>query len=117
MNPIGLKVMEEDSVLESYLCYSKHSFLMYTCIYFTGGSAVLSGLTRDMSVEYATMLMAAVVGTYTFIGGLGATFYVSFFNTAMICVMMLVFVVRVYDDPDNESNPLGKRIVFHLVNT
>jgi Na+/proline symporter len=76
-------------------------------LFYEGGSAVLSGLTKDMGVEYATMLMTAVIGTYTMIGGLGATFYVSFFNTAMICVMMLVFVIRVYDDPDSDDNPLG----------
>ena len=70
---------------------------------------MLSGLTKDMAIEYATMLMVTVIGTYTFIGGLGATFYVSFFNTALICILMLVFVIRVYDDPDNPDNPLGKR--------
>ncbi|KAH3853923.1 hypothetical protein DPMN_096461 [Dreissena polymorpha] len=83
-------------------------------MYTSGGSAVLSGLTREMSVEYATVLMTAVIGTYTFIGGLGATFYVSFFNTALICVMMLVFVVRVYDDPGKIDNPLGKIPYFNL---
>jgi Na+/proline symporter len=75
----------------------------------SGGSAVLSGLTKDMGIEYAAMLMTAVIGTYTCIGGLGATFYVSFFNTAMIMMMMLVFVIRVYDDSGNDnSNPLGR---------
>jgi len=70
---------------------------------------VLSGLTQEMSVEYATVLMTSVIGTYTLIGGLGATFYVSFFNTALICALMLVFVVRVYDDPGDVNNPLGRR--------
>lgn len=83
-----------------YLLFINEAFL-------SGGSAVLSGLTKDMGVEYAALLMTAVIGTYTLIGGLGATFYVSFFNTSMICVMMLVFVLRVYDDPDNADNPLG----------
>lgn len=68
---------------------------------------MLSGLTKNMGVEYAAMLMTAVIGTYTCIGGLGATFYVSFFNTAMVMLMMLVFVIRVYDDQKNPNNPLG----------
>jgi Na+(H+)/acetate symporter ActP len=74
-----------------------------------GGSAVLSGLTKDMGIEYAALLMTAIVGTYTYVGGLGATFYVSFFNTAIIMLMMVVFVIRVYDDSGNDnSNPLGR---------
>ncbi|KAL4238295.1 hypothetical protein ACF0H5_003007 [Mactra antiquata] len=60
-----------------------------------------------MGVEYAAMLMTAIIGTYTCIGGLGATFYVSYFNTAMVMTMMLVFVIRVYDDQGNPNNPLG----------
>lgn len=67
----------------------------------------MSGLTKDMGTEYAAMLMTAVIGTYTCIGGLGATFYVSYFNTSMIMLMMIVFVIRVYDT-DRADNPLGR---------
>ncbi|XP_053394386.1 uncharacterized protein LOC128555607 [Mercenaria mercenaria] len=90
-----------------FVFYALLTNIIVTANSMLGGSAVLSGLTKDMDVEYATMLMTTVIGTYTLIGGLGATFYVSFFNTAMICIMMLVFVLRVYDDPDNDGNPLG----------
>lgn len=90
-----------------FVVYALLTNIIVTANSMLGGSAVLSGLTKDMGVEYAAVLMAAVIGTYTMIGGLGATFYVSFFNTAMICIMMLVFVVRVFDDGDNQENPLG----------
>ncbi|ELU01443.1 hypothetical protein CAPTEDRAFT_189772 [Capitella teleta] len=46
------------------------------------------------------------MGTYTFIGGLGATFYVSYFNTFLIYLIMTIFLVKVYFDP-SEDNPLG----------
>ncbi len=36
-----------------------------------------------------------VIGGYTLIGGLGATFYVSYFNTTMIFVLILMLVVEV----------------------
>ena len=41
------------------------------------------------------MLLASVIGGYTLIGGLGATFYVSYFNTALIFVLILMLVVEV----------------------
>lgn len=67
----------------------------------------MTSLVEGLSVELATALVAAVMGTYTFIGGLGATFYVSYFNTFLIYVIMLVFLIKVYFDPST-GNPLGE---------
>ena len=54
------------------------------------------------------MLLAAVIGGYTLIGGLGATFYVSYFNTALIFVLILMLVVEVFYNPfNNPENPFG----------
>ena len=54
------------------------------------------------------MLLAAVIGGYTLIGGLGATFYVSYFNTALIFVLILMLVVEVFYNPfNNPDNPFG----------
>merc|ERR1719373_1500320 len=39
------------------------------------GTAVLNSLVADLSPELAAMLLAVVIGGYTLIGGLGATFY------------------------------------------
>ena len=74
----------------------------------TGGAAVTTSLVKYISVEYATGLVAAIIGAYTFIGGLGATFYVSYFNTAIIYAVMIVFISKVYMDPDDPSNPIGE---------
>ena len=61
-----------------------------------------------MSPELAAMLLAAVIGGYTLIGGLGATFYVSYFNTALIFVLIIMLVVEVFYNPyDNPDNPFG----------
>ena len=53
-------------------------------------------LVADLSPELAAMLLASVIGGYTLIGGLGATFYVSYFNTALIFVLILMLVVEVH---------------------
>merc|ERR1712156_434221 len=44
------------------------------------GTTVLNSLVKDLSPELAAMLLASVIGGYTLIGGLGATFYVSYFT-------------------------------------
>jgi len=72
------------------------------------GTAVLNSLVADLSPELAAMLLAAVIGGYTLIGGLGATFYVSYFNTALIFVLILMLVVEVFYNPfNNPENPFG----------
>ena len=53
-------------------------------------------------------MLACVIGGYTLIGGLGATFYVSYFNTALIFVLILMLVVEVFYNPSNNpDNPFG----------
>ena len=65
-------------------------------------------MVADLSPELAAMLLAAVIGGYTLIGGLGATFYVSYFNTALIFVLILMLVIEVFYNPSNNpENPFG----------
>ncbi len=52
--------------------------------------------------------------TYTFIGGLGATFYVSYFNTTIMFTIILTFLAKVYNEPNNSNNPLGEYKVLRL---
>jgi len=72
------------------------------------GTAVLNSLVSDLSPEAAAMLLAAVIGGYTLIGGLGATFYVSYFNTTLIFILILMLVIEVFYNPfNNPENPFG----------
>ena len=73
---------------------------LVTLMLLLGGTAVLRALVADLSTEMAAMLLAAVFGGYTLIGGLGATFYVSYFNTALIFSLVLALVVAVYHGDD-----------------
>merc|ERR1711936_1215667 len=81
------------------------------------GTTVLNSLVKDLSPELAAMLLAAVIGGYTLIGGLGATFYVSYFNTALIFVLILMLVVEVFYTPfNNPENPFGSsESVFEFI--
>merc|ERR1712055_966303 len=62
----------------------------------------------DLSPELAAMLLAVVIGGYTLIGGLGATFYVSYFNTALIFFLIILLMVEVFFNPfEYVTNPFG----------
>lgn len=77
----------------------------------------MSSLVADLSPELAAMLLATVIGGYTLIGGLGATFYVSYFNTALIFVLILMLVIEVFYNPfSNPENPFGdSKSVFDFI--
>ncbi|KAK6177025.1 hypothetical protein SNE40_015215 [Patella caerulea] len=90
--------------------------IIVTSMLMLGGAAVITSLVKGMSVQYATTLVAFITGAYTMIGGLGATFYVSYFNTAIIYIVTIIFLNKVYSDGDDETNPLGSvEKVYNLV--
>ena len=74
-----------------------------------GGCAVLTTLVKGLSLELAAITLVTVIGACTFIGGLGATFYMSYFNTTVVFIVLLTFLVKVYHEGegDQEVNPLG----------
>ena len=86
----------------------------------------MTSLVKGLSVEQATVIVVIIICIYTFIGGLGATFYVSYFNTAIIFVIMLVFLAKVYSAGDDNvlgqsssvySTSVSKYDVYHDVSS
>ncbi len=75
-----------------FCCFAFFTNLIVMMSLTIAGTAVLDSLVRGLSPELAAMLLAVVIGGYTLIGGLGATFYVSYFNTALIFVLILMLV-------------------------
>merc|ERR1711910_16667 len=75
------------------------------------GTAVLNSLVADLSPELAAMLLAVVIG------GLGATFYVSYFNTALIFFLIILLMVEVFFNPfEHVNNPFGSsKSIFEFV--
>ncbi|XP_070197555.1 uncharacterized protein [Littorina saxatilis] len=66
----------------------------------TASVALLQSLIRDASDEYCVMIMATLFGSYSFVGGLGSTFYVSYFNAAVIFCLLATFIGQVFYSPD-----------------
>jgi len=78
----------------------------------------LTTLIQGFSVELATLLVAAIISSYTFMGGLGAFFYMSYFNSAAILIFIVVFLVKVFYDNSptgGGTNVLGLYVVRILI--
>ncbi|XP_072019734.1 LOW QUALITY PROTEIN: uncharacterized protein [Amphiura filiformis] len=91
--------------------------VIVTAMLMLGGCAVLTTLVQGLSLELAAVTLVTVIGACTFIGGLGATFYMSYFNTTIVFVVMFIFLIKVYHEgEDQERNPLGSiERVYELV--
>lgn len=63
-----------------------------------GGVVVMKSFVYDISVEYVMLLVIIVIGVYIFIGGLGVMFYVLYFNIGIIYILMMIFVMNVFND-------------------
>ncbi|XP_059096796.1 uncharacterized protein LOC131891278 isoform X1 [Tigriopus californicus] len=101
----------------TFCCFAFFTNLIVMMSLTIAGTAVLNSLVKDLSPELAAMLLAVVIGGYTLIGGLGATFYVSYFNTAMIFVLIIMLIVEVFYNPgNNPENPFGNsEAVFDFI--
>merc|ERR1719266_2530033 len=106
-----LQVIKARSGKRTHLVFCTFAFFTNLIVMMSltvAGTAVLNALVKDLSPELAAMLLATVIGGYTLIGGLGATFYVSYFNTALIFVLILMLVIEVFYNPfSNPDNPFG----------
>ncbi|CAH1774641.1 unnamed protein product [Owenia fusiformis] len=88
--------------------------IIVTAMLMLGGAVVLTTLVKEISVPFAVTMMTSVICINTFIGGLGATFYISYFNNVVTFVVMLLFMSRVYNNPDpHPDNPLGSIASLH----
>jgi Na+/proline symporter len=75
--------------------------LMVTFCLLTASIALLQALVKDASGEYCVIIMATLFGSYSFVGGLGSTFYVSYFNTVIIFACVLCFTFSIFYDGED----------------
>ena len=66
-----------------------------TAMLVLGGAAVVNSLT-GVNIYIAAFLIPVGVIIYTFFGGLKATFFADYFNTAFIFGVILIFVTAIY---------------------
>ncbi|KAK3100009.1 hypothetical protein FSP39_013434, partial [Pinctada imbricata] len=71
------------------------------------GRATIQSLTKDASDEFALFVMAVLFGSYSLIGGIGTTFYVSYFNACLVFILLIVFVVKILHNDDTGFQSIG----------
>lgn len=58
------------------------------------GKTVFNVLTKNSTSEFILLLLVVLFGSYCLIGGLGTTFYISYFNTALIFITTSFFILK-----------------------
>lgn len=71
------------------------------------GQAVIQSLTKNTSDEFSVLIMATLFGSYSLIGGLGTTFYVSYFNACLVFILLIVFVVKILHNSESQFDSVG----------
>ncbi|XP_052796658.1 uncharacterized protein LOC128229052 [Mya arenaria] len=77
------------------------SLIVCTSMLLAGKSA-LEVLTKDVNNEFIFLVLAFLFGSYCMIGGLGTTFYISYFNTALTFLSVTVYVLYTSYFPSEE---------------
>ncbi|XP_030829061.1 urea-proton symporter DUR3 [Strongylocentrotus purpuratus] len=91
--------------------------IIVTAMLMMGGCAVLTSLVDGLSLEMAAMCLTVIIWASTGIGGLGATFYLSYFNTTIIFIIMTIFVLITYNNLGSRDTVLGTiGTVYDLLN-
>ncbi|XP_076468036.1 uncharacterized protein LOC143298900 [Babylonia areolata] len=67
------------------------------------GVALIQGIVTEASPEFCMLVLATLCGSYSFIGGLGSTFYVCYFNAVVVFFLLGVLVVNIFymEHPDH----------------
>ncbi|XP_061178004.1 uncharacterized protein LOC133186736 [Saccostrea echinata] len=97
-----------------YARYGKSAHLVYCCIalltnavtltaMILTGTYTLEGIVPEMSSELTVLLLVFLFGSYCFIGGLGAAFYISYFNTCIMFVALVIFT-SMFIFPNSNAN-------------
>lgn len=67
--------------------------LIVTTSMLLAGKSTLEVLSMDTNNEFIYLILAVLFGSYCMIGGLGTTFYISYFNTALTFISVTVYVL------------------------
>jgi len=81
------------------------SSLIVTTSMILAGKSALDVLCKDVNNEFIFLVLAVLFGSYCMIGGLGTTFYISYFNTALTFLSVSIYMLytNIYPSEDIEK--------------
>lgn len=97
MEVVRVRYGKEAHIL--YICYAFLTNMIVTAMLLLGGSATVEYLT-GMDTNAACMLLPVGVIIYTSFGGIKATFLMDYMHTALIFIIILIFVFVCYGTSD-----------------
>ncbi|KAK7097666.1 uncharacterized protein [Littorina saxatilis] len=71
------------------------------------GVAIIQNLVKEASPEFCMLIVVTLCGCYSFVGGLGSTFYVCYFNTLVVFILLVVLIVNIFYMSHDEFALLG----------
>ena len=77
------------------------------------GKSALEVLVADVNNEFIFLVLAVLFGSYCMVGGLGTTFYISYFNTALTFISLSVFVLYTSFYPSEKNKPYTTMEAFY----
>nr|KAG5711633.1 hypothetical protein BaRGS_016815 [Batillaria attramentaria] len=77
-----------------FCCFALLLNLVVFITLMAASTALLQSLIKNASEEFCVLIMATLFGSYSFVGGLGSTFYVSYFNAAIIFCLLATFIFQ-----------------------
>ncbi|XP_069130648.1 uncharacterized protein [Argopecten irradians] len=78
-----------------FCCFSLLTNLVSLSVLVLVAKATIQTLTENASDEYTLLIMATLFGSYSLIGGIGTTFYVSYFNLSLVYIVMTIFFINI----------------------
>ncbi|XP_021364349.1 uncharacterized protein LOC110457411 isoform X2 [Mizuhopecten yessoensis] len=78
-----------------FCCFALVTNLVIMTALLLAGKTTIQSVTENVSEEYTLLIMATLFGSYSLIGGIGTTFYVSYFNAFLAYVALTVFFTKV----------------------
>jgi len=81
------------------------------------GKSTLEVLVDGINNEFIFLVLAVLFGSYCMIGGLGTTFYISYFNTALTFISLSVFVMYTSFYPSEKNKPYTTLEAFYQAAT
>ncbi|KAK3592701.1 hypothetical protein CHS0354_037837 [Potamilus streckersoni] len=77
--------------------------LVVVSVLLVAGITSIQSLTEGASDEFCVLIVAVLFGSYSFVGGLGTTFYVSYLNALVIFSILVFLNVKILFSPDEGS--------------
>ena len=73
------------------------------------GRSTIQVLSKNSNTEFIMLILAVLFGSYCLVGGLGTTFYISYFNTALTFVSISVYILYTSFYPSDQMESISSK--------